>query len=166
MGLVSLLKEMLLSGSKDLVDTIEEIEFPYQHFDFRLALNNSGPKVRNTDVVEVLIQVFCRGRELDDDKSVAFLKARTNIKSLAQVQTDVLAQFNEVLRMNPINYFICEKHVPLLKWVEALDLVETSVQIQVMGLFRYVLVDLNYVPFRVRCVAFSTPNLNCCSHST
>ncbi|KAJ3101502.1 hypothetical protein HDU97_001317 [Phlyctochytrium planicorne] len=137
--IVEIMEDLIYASRDDLTLSIEDSLTPYQHSDFRIPTATSGATISALESLESFKQILCIAGRKD---------AKWNLPVLAKLQASLGSTVLEVLRVNPINYFVMEKTRVFLDILQELDDMEPEVQSVILDIVCFVVSDLNYIPFK------------------
>ncbi|KAI8839277.1 hypothetical protein BC829DRAFT_453913 [Chytridium lagenaria] len=136
---VEVLEDLVYASRDDLTLSIEDGLTPYQQSDFRVPIAGSGATISSLESLEEFKKILCI-----DTTTTTLL----NQTALIVLQKALAASLLEILKLNPINYFVMEKSRVFLYVLQALDVMNIEVQATVLDVVAYIVIDLNYVPFK------------------
>ncbi|KAJ3299646.1 hypothetical protein HK104_007865 [Borealophlyctis nickersoniae] len=137
--LVSITEDLLLTGPPTASWSARDAT-KWQHVDFTLPLPKEGATVINLEALDIHTSLYLK--RCSDARFVE----RLDDAKLEDAQQTFLLSLAEILRANPVNYFIIEPAETLLTLIENLPRVDIAVQRVVMQILTYVVSNLNYVP--------------------
>nr|KAJ3422780.1 hypothetical protein HK105_006399 [Polyrhizophydium stewartii] len=145
---------------------LAEIETPFQHADFRHPIAGPSLLLRNYAVMDVLRDVVTATAATSAELGMCPLPAQ-----LARIRQSAANVLHDIIKANPVNYFIASRSTVLLKSVEHLDSIDLQSQAIILDILRYVILELNYVPFKELALLFvhlqggpSLATIESCSH--
>ncbi|CAG8480599.1 18870_t:CDS:10, partial [Gigaspora margarita] len=142
-ALIEMVEDLAFAGA-DKIKPIISNRTPYQHNDFHL------PNEIKDDAFQVLASTLL----CPDAKHIApFLLDFVNINTIKEAVPDIFQQkivaaIAEIFKSNELNYFLTEQLNTLPTLIQELDKFSIKVQRSILDLLVFVMVDLNYVPFR------------------
>lgn len=173
--LIAFLERLVYIGAADLAESLgPEDEYHFQHADFKLPTDNGGPCVSNRDAFVCIVDAYLQASQEDAGSALTVVAGK------------LATTISNVIKGNPINYFILESTGFLLMLAEKLELLRPQSQVGfhqglsksdplrslthcldfqkfVLDLFEFALVDLNFVPFKEMtclCIHFTDTSTN------
>ncbi|CAJ0639828.1 8424_t:CDS:10 [Entrophospora sp. SA101] len=146
--LITMVEDLVFAGVSELKPIIPH-GTPYQHSDFELPTPNEddGTLFRNEKALQVLASTL-----LYPDNSLSPFQTRIEISDSIDIpdlfRQKIVVAIAEIFKSNSLNYFLTESLNTLPTLIEKLDNFSPKVQRSILDLLVFVMVDLNYVPFR------------------
>ena len=100
------------------------------------------------DAFEIFSQIYLRARDSKQSGLANQVVNQADPNKLSRIQKDTITTMQEILCLNPINYFIVERTNCLVLMIEGLDTVRETAQKAALEVLHIVMTDLNYVPFK------------------
>ncbi|CAG8477297.1 10337_t:CDS:10, partial [Diversispora eburnea] len=147
--LITMVEDLVFAGADELKPVVSQ-GTPYQHSDFQLPTENEDDDetlFRNEKAFQVLISALL----YPDTSFYPFssdFKISDSIKIPDIFRQKIVVAIAEILKSNQSNYFLIESLNVLPTIIEQLDRFSPKVQRSILDLLVFVMVDLNYVPFR------------------
>ncbi|CAG8446303.1 7064_t:CDS:10 [Dentiscutata erythropus] len=150
-AIIEMVEDLAFAGV-DKVKPVISNRTPYQHNDFHLPneIKDDETLFRNEKAFQVLASALL----YPDVKHIApFLSDFVNINIIKEAipeifQQKIIAAIAEIYKSNELNYFLTEHLNTLPTLIQEIDKFSTKVQRSILDLLVFVMVDLNYVPFR------------------
>ncbi|CAG8523942.1 7035_t:CDS:10, partial [Paraglomus brasilianum] len=119
---------------------------PYQHDDFTLpeSQQDNGTLVRNAAAMQILTSIVLYPEQSFNKRE----PVDTSYALPDSYRMKAVAAVAEVLKANPSNFFLTESLNFLPTFIEQLDRFSSDLKAAIVDLLIYVMVELNYVPFR------------------
>lgn len=105
--------------------------------------------MRNLDAFLALVELFCR---------IAHEYWHSGDAGHGKLASEIGTKLLKILESNPVNYFVVQPTNFLLTLAEKLDLMRPEHLSIVLQMFEFILINLNYVPFKAiacLCIHFS-----------
>ncbi|KAJ3211572.1 hypothetical protein HDU67_004427 [Dinochytrium kinnereticum] len=138
--IVEVLEDLVYASRDDLTLSIEDGLTPYQHSDFRIPIAGSGATISSIEGLIELKRIIC----INPDRGFE----NWNRSYLISLQAAAGSTLLEILKLNPINYFVMEKTRILLDILQDLHTMDGKVQVIILDIVAFIVMDLNYVPFK------------------
>ncbi|KAJ3119166.1 hypothetical protein HK098_005710, partial [Nowakowskiella sp. JEL0407] len=140
-AIFQMIQELIFVGEKVNIAEIESNTSPYQLSDFRFPLC-SGPVICNLSLLDI-ISTFCAADSVVSETTI-------NKKGLKQtnLKIQLLDLMLKEFRANRVNFFVADSSHFLLLITESFDDLFEDVQLKVLEIIEFALVDLSYVTFK------------------
>ncbi|KAH9262136.1 hypothetical protein BASA82_000814 [Batrachochytrium salamandrivorans] len=132
--------------SKDDEFSAGDGEIPFQHVDFRMPVSGQDLVFCNPACLKTYCHIFMSS-QTDTGNHLSQ-------EELGRVHTATASVLFDIIKANPINYFMISRSNIILCFVEGLNSVETVTQDIIIDILRYVVLNLNYVPFKELALLF------------
>ncbi|CAG8462143.1 12484_t:CDS:10 [Funneliformis caledonium] len=145
--LITLAEDLVFFG-KDALKSIESNVSPYQHSDFKLPPESKEDEslFRNENAFQVLVSALLYP---ESTSNFHFDSLNFNSDIIPDIfRQKIVVAIAEVFKSNYLNYFLTESLNVLPTLIEHLDKFSSKVQRSILDLLVFVMVDLNYVPFK------------------
>ncbi|CAG8445955.1 14997_t:CDS:10 [Cetraspora pellucida] len=150
-ALIEMVEDLAFTGAGEIKPVISN-RTPYQHNDFQLPneIKDDENLFRNERAFQVLSSTLL----YPDSKYIPpFLLEFVNTIIIKEAipdifQQKIVAAIAEIYKANVSNFFLTEHLNTLPTLIQELDRFNVKVQRSILDLLVYVMVDLNYVPFR------------------
>ncbi|CAG8547021.1 3265_t:CDS:10, partial [Scutellospora calospora] len=152
-AIIEMIEDLAFAGADEIKPVISN-RTPYQHNDFHLPNENEIKDDETLFRNERAFQVLASTLLHHDAKNVApFLSDFVSTNTIKTVipdifQQKIVAAIAEIYKSNTLNYFLTEHLNVLPSLIQELDRFSAKVQRSILDLLVFVMVDLNYVPFR------------------
>ncbi|CAG8433004.1 6306_t:CDS:10 [Ambispora gerdemannii] len=144
---ITLVEDLVFAGTDNLKSMASNAA-PYQHEDFRLPEedNENGTLVRNEQALQILVSALVYPEISSQLKAIVTVNSGLSMPE--SFHKRIVVAITDIIKSNPMNYFITESLNILPTFIEQLDKFGVNVQKSILDLLVFTMADLNYVPFR------------------